>query len=151
MTAAGMIELDQVLRDRLLAFVPADGTPTLAAQLTGGLWLDEAPDDVASPYGVLRVLSAPTDGDAGLRKQLLIECLLYGRQSAQRATLKRAGDVIEQALWKWVDSSAGTLVLTETAVQAVPPYQAPADRELVALRVTATAYVYLPMLTQYTT
>lgn len=151
MTAAGASELDQVLRTRLLGFAPADGTPPLAAQLAGDLWLDEAPDDVTTPYGVLRVLTAPTDGDAEIRKLLLIECMLYGRPSAQRPTLKRCGDVIEQALWKWIDTTAGVLVLTGTAVQSVPPFATPADRELVAVRVTATGYVYLTMLTQYTT
>jgi hypothetical protein len=150
MSAAGTAELLQAVRTRLLTFVPRDGSPSLATVLTGGLWLDEAPDTVTTPFGVLRLLQTPTEGDALVRKLVLVELLLYGRPSAQRPTIQRAADVAEQALWKWTDTGVGELVMTGTTVQWLPPFAAPADRELIGCRLTATAYVYLPMLTQYT-
>ncbi|HXE60748.1 MAG TPA: hypothetical protein VN607_08565 [Gemmatimonadaceae bacterium] len=146
----GQLALEQALRTRLLTFVAADGSPTLAAQLTD-IWIDEAPDDAVAPYGVLHVhvLDNADPGDGGFRRQGTVVLDLYGRNSAQRQALKSCSDVAQEALWKWVDDSTGPLVLTDSGVQWRPPDPNAADRELIIAYVGAEFYWYPDSLSQY--
>lgn len=149
MTLPGALARDQVIRSQLLNFAPADGTPALAALLTGGLFIDEAPDNSTSPYGVLRVTEAQSQGDASLHVDLMVELMLFARNSSQRAALRQAADVAQEALWRFLDTTTGTLFLTDARTQVLPPYTAPGDRELIAIRVAATGYWYPLTISQY--
>jgi len=153
MTAPGELALEQAIRTRLLTFTPIDGTPTLATQLGSRLYIDEAPDNVTAPYAVLQITRPDNveEGDAGFRRELQVLLSLYGRNSAQRATLKSCADVAEEALYKWLDDTTGVLFTTGTGTDWLPPDPVPADRELITARVHATAYWYPDSLTQYAT
>jgi len=153
MTAPGELALEQAVRTRLLTFAPADGTPTLGVQLGSRLYIDEAPDNITAPYAVLQITRPETaeEGDAGFRRELNVLLSLYGRNSAQRATLKSCADVAEEALYKWLDSTTGVLFTTGTGTEWLPPDPVPVDRELITARVRATAYWYPDSLTQYGT
>lgn len=150
MTQPGQLALEQAIRTRLLTFTPADGSPTLATQLSD-ITIDEAPDTAVAPYGVLHahVLDNADPGDSGFRRQGTFVLDLYGRNSSQRQALKSCCDVAQEALWKWLDNSTGTLVITDSGVQWRPPDPSAADRELIIAYVGAEFYWYPDSLTQY--
>lgn len=151
MATTSTTALEQAIRTRLLTFAPMGGMPSLGTTLGTRLYIDQAPEMPTYPYGVqrLRVLTGGVDGQ--LRAQGMFELMLYGRPSATREAMKDAADVAVQALRDWATTSGGLIRVTGTTWQALPPFGAPADRELVAVRVTATLYVYPDFLTQYAT
>ena len=149
MSTVSTIAIAQEVRAQLLGFTPIDGSPTLATALSGQLWIEDAPDDAVAPYGVLRYRELSAGGaDGDIRRVAQLELMLYSRPASTRAAIRQAGDVAEQALHRWLNST-GELFVTECLVQPLPTYAAPADRELVAVRVLAQCYLYPRFLTQY--
>lgn len=151
MSAPGQLQLEQAIRTRLLTFTPVDGSPTLATALGSRLYIDEAPDSITAPYAVLHLAQSATgdEGDSGFRREATLTLSLYGRNSAQRATLKLCADVAQQALWKWLDASTGAAFMTGSGTEWLPPDPNAADRELITAIVKATLYWYPDSLTQY--
>src|SRR6185437_5130769 len=129
MSTVSTIAIAQEVRAQLLGFTPIDGSPTLGAALSGQLWIEDAPDTAVAPYGVLRYRELSAGGaDGDIRRVAQLELMLYSRPASTRAAIRQAGDVAEQPLHT---------------------YAAPADRELVAVRVLAQCYLYPRFLTQY--
>jgi hypothetical protein len=156
-----------IIRTRLLYFEPSGtDTSTLADRLgTYGvsnvprLWLETVPDDVAEDtstsvnlWGLMQLIPAKQAGDDGrFMRRGELEVRLFGRPRRAAADLSGMADVVEQALFAWVNhSTEGGYIkalggLTRTKIL----YDEPSDRELgeIELRVNIS---YAPeFLTQY--
>jgi hypothetical protein len=135
--------IEQAIRTRLLTFNgnalrTALGTATGAGS-TGKLYLDQPPDTVTHPYGVLRFVDLPVMGvDGGAMMKGTCEVILYGRPRAQAAALKAAGQLVLDAWQDFRDTTAGSascLIAHDASSFALVPYTDPNDRELVACRI----------------
>jgi hypothetical protein len=156
-----------IIRTRLLYFEPSGtDTRTLADRLgTYGvssvprLWLETVPDDVAEDtstsvnlWGLMQLIPAKQAGDDGrFMRRGELEVRLFGRPRRAAAAISGMADVVEQALFAWVNhSTEGGYIkalggLTRTKIL----YDEPSDRELgeIELRVNIS---YAPeFLTQY--
>lgn len=142
MSVATFSAIEQAIRTRLLtynsnALRTALGTTTGAGS-DGKLYLDQPPDSVSYPFGVMRFIDLPVVGlDGGAMMRGTCEVILYGRPRAQGATLKEAG-VMLLAAWRDFASTEGNargLFARDAASVALVQYLDPNDRELVACRV----------------
>ena len=158
-----------IIRTRLLTFEPSGGdTRTLATRLgtynAGGtlvprFWFETVPDDVSEDtstnvnlWGLMQMIPAKQAGDDGrFMRRGELEVQLFGRPRRAAAELSGMADVVEQALFAWINhSTEGGYIkalggLTRTKII----YDDPSDRELgeIDLRVNIS---YAPeFLTQY--
>jgi hypothetical protein len=143
MSVATLTAVEQAIRTRLLTFNSsalrtALGTATGAGS-DGKLYIDQPPDAVAPPYGVMRFLDFPVTGvDGGAMVKGTLEVMLYGRPRAQGAALKAAGALVLDAWQAFSDTTAGNaqcLVARDAQGFTLIPYTDPADRELVVCRI----------------
>lgn len=136
--------IEQAMRTQLLTYVPSSGG-TLSSRLgtatgagsSGKLYIDQPPDSVTEPYGVMRFIEFPVTGlDGGAMVKGTLELIIYGRPRAQGSTIKAMGALVLEA-WKnfrYTESSGRCLVARDATSMALVPYTDPADRELVACR-----------------
>lgn len=136
------------LRTRLLTFQPLHGQgDPLSTQLdcalavdgsgiwNGGLYVDQAPDNAAYPYAVMRFASQREGAYGGDRLAGELEIQVYGRPRAMLASVKGIADTMQQALQRWSDTSGQALILShEDRRETLPMYGSPADREVCAER-----------------
>lgn len=158
-----------IIRTRLLSFVP-DGTDTrtLATRIgtysAGGvavprLWLETVPDDVSEDrstnvnlWGLMQLIPAKQAGDDGrFMRRGELEVVLLGRPRRAAAELSGMADVVEQALFAWINhSTEGGYVkalggLTRTKII----YDDPSDRELGEIQLRVNVSYSPQFLTQY--
>jgi hypothetical protein len=165
-TTDGLME---IIRQRLLTFEPMGtdtrtledriGTYNAGGVLIPRLWRETVPDDVREDtgtnvnlWGMMQLIPAKQHGDDGrFMRRGELEVLLNGRPRRAAAELSGMADVVEQALFAWINhSTEGGYVkalggLTRTKIM----YDEPSDRELgqIELRVNIS---YAPeFLTQY--
>lgn len=159
MSLASTQSILQEIRTRLLTFTPASGSTlaTLLGSTTSGsgsdgkLFLNQAPDGITGFYGVLRLYDEFQQGmDGGFLLRCQAELILYGRPRAQQGAVERMADVVQQA-WLWFDSTQvdGVLIADRTMSRMSIPYEDPADRELVAIRLLLPFRVAPQYLVQY--
>lgn len=158
--------LDRLLktvRASLLAFVPMShpvgGTATLAARLgtvpgagsDGKLYITQVPDNTAYPYGVMRWMSGQAAGDDGgfqLRGTIELQLFHYGRKNEPAVSAMM--DVVEAAWRDFVATAVGdTIVAQRASGRMVVPYEPPADRELVCVRILLPLYATPAYQAQY--
>ena len=148
MATATMTDVYATLRTRLLSFVQAGSGDSLDALLSGRLYNDQPPADAVFPYGVLRLPDLLTTGvDGTMRLAGDLELMLYGRPASTRATMRHAGDIALSGPRTWATTSGGLIKITDARVQMVPALPAPADSEVVAVRVVASLYCWPAFLT----
>ncbi len=150
--------IEDTLRTRLLTFSPLSGadlpttlgTATSGAGSDGKLYWDAAPDNEGPRWGILRLMNrrSRTDGQEG--EQAEFEVTLFGRPRSQKATLELCADLCDQALLRFKDSSGGGLVgIWGRMRSTMPPFNGPADAEVVQIRLVYTVYILPAYLTQY--
>jgi hypothetical protein len=134
----------QIVRNRLLTFTPASGS-TLATLLgstssgsgsDGKLFVGQAPDNLTGAWGIIRIIDAPQQGfDGGFMIRATAELMLYQQGRRNQAAVERMADVATQAWLDWIYSENGAVIASErVASRFTVPYEEPADRELVAVR-----------------
>ena len=156
MSTASQTATLQAVRTRLLAYTPpggSSGTTLLGtragAAADGKLYIDQAPDDVTDPYGVLRIADWRSEGDdGGFARRLEIELQLRTRPRSAAAALKLIADQFERALRSWADTTAGVIVSRQGLTRSTVFFEAPADREVVLERLLIPMYVHAQYLTQ---
>lgn len=136
----------QAIRTRLLSFdggvvVSALGTASGAGS-AGKLYIDQAPDTVTVPYGVLRAVDWRSEGDDGqFARRAQVELHLMSRPRSAASALKAIADDCERALRSWVDASSGP-IRVQGITRATVFYEEPADREVVLERLLISLYVH---------
>ena len=156
MSTGSQLAVLQAVRTRLLTYTPSGGSSgaVLLGALAGAgsdgkLYLDQAPDDVTEPYGVLRVLDWRSEGDdGGFARRLELELQLRTRPRSAATALHALADQCERALRAWRDVSSGALVARQGLTRATVFFEAPADREVVLERLLVPMYAHAQYLTQ---
>ena len=168
MSSDSTSEIEDTLRTRLLEFAPLAGDPLpdvlgrteQAAGANGALFWDAAPDKLTAAgtttplnrWGVMRLMNrrSRTDGQEG--EQADLEIMFFGRPRNQKATLELCADLCDQALLRFKESSGGGLIgIWGRMRSTLPPFQSPADAEVVQIRLVYTVYILPAYLTQYST
>lgn len=159
MSTTSTLGVLNIIRSRLLTFVPASGS-TLAVLLgstasgagsDGKLYLNQAPDDVTGFWAVLRLIDAPPLGfDGGFLLKATCELILYGRPRSQQSAVERMADRVQEAWLNWsYTETGGHVSALDIASRISVPYAEPADRELVAIRLLLPFRCAPQFLTQY--
>lgn len=143
----------QAIRTRLLSFsggVVATALGTLSgAGSDGKLYIDQAPDNVTVPYGVLRIADWRSEGDDGqFARRVEVELQLLTRPRTNASALKGIADHCERAMRAWRDVSSGVLCARQGLTRATVLYEEPADREVVLERLLIPLYVHPTYTTQ---
>lgn len=143
----------QAVRSRLLAWsggAIAAALGTLAGAGSGGkLYIDQAPDTVTVPYGVLRIADWRSEGDDGqFARRVEVELQLLTRPRTNASALKGIADNCERALRAWRDVSSGVLCVRQGLTRATVFFEEPADRDVVMERLLIPLYVHPTYLTQ---
>lgn len=136
-------ELLNVVRTRLLTFMPPDATETLAQMIgtttegsgqDGKLYKVQAPDKLPHPYGLIRLIDLVPQGDDGrYLERGVIELQFFHRPRRNMADCEAFADRARQAWHRWVSAADGISALRVEG-RATITYTEPADRELVQVR-----------------
>jgi hypothetical protein len=153
--------LQAQLRTRLLAFQTLDGD-TLADTIgrtetgpgvVGRLYWDQAPQwsptAIPPTWGVLSLKNRRRDAEQAEREMAELEVMLFGRPRTVLETLELAGDIIEQAMLRYVDATVGLVGCWGSLRNALPPFPAPADRDLAQIQLVFTLVLWPAYKTQY--
>jgi hypothetical protein len=123
------------LRARVLDYGPA---PTLRTTLTSRLYVLQAPDDAAYPFLEWRLVNRSTGaGDDGRFREVAdLEVQCHARPRAALPTAEAIMDRVESALLHYSEETPAGLVTVRRMLQrdTLPPFPAPADREVVQIR-----------------
>lgn len=115
----------------------------------GKLYVDQAPDTVTYPYGVMRAVDWRAEGDDGsYARRLQLELHLVHRPRGNASAIKAIADNAERALRAWRDLTSGAIVAQQGITRATVFYGEPADREVVLERLLIPLYVHATYLTQ---
>lgn len=144
-----------LIRERLLGFQPRSGA--MLSTVLDDLWIVQAPDDAAFPYGTLRFINTNADGATnGDRQTMDAELMLYAQPRSRLSALEGYADVADQAMLRWqaylprVGILPVSLVFTrERSRYSLPPAPPPADREICGIRCVYPLVVWPSYLTQY--
>lgn len=145
MSTASWTGVKQIIRNRLLTFTPTGGGSTLRTRIgdtatgsgsDGKLWWDQAPDDATGLWAIARIIDAPVTGfDGGFLIKATAEVIFYGRPRKMAAQVEAMADVAMEAWHDWAYSEAGgDVIASDPTNRFTIPYEEPADRELVAVR-----------------
>lgn len=145
MSDSGTTALLASIITHLLTFAPKGGGATISTKLSARLWAIRAPDNSATPHGVVRVMSRTQSGDdASLREEGRIELQLFGRPLKQSVDVEYCADVAEAALLKFSANYGGLFdVRARVTRDTLPPPPSPGDREIAQVRVV-WAYSWWP-------
>lgn len=145
MSTASWTGVLAIIRNRLLTFSPTGGGTTLAVRLgststgsgsDGKLFHSQAPDKLTGLWAVLRLIDAPVTGfDGGFLVRATAELQIFGRPRQMAAQVEAAADVVMEAwnLWSYVEVG-GVVIADKITNRFTVPYEEPADRELVQVR-----------------
>ena len=146
------------IRNQLLTFVPKGGGSTLNTALggvgtnDGRLYKSQAPDTVAYPFGVMRMINRLTGGEYnGEREAFDLEIMLFGRPRSQGKTIEDAADLFDQAMLRYRDGSSGAIFSRSRQRDTMPAPVDPADREVVQIRLAYSCKAWPLYLTKYST
>lgn len=140
------------MRLALLDFENVDGVK-LRDTLGDSLYRNRSPDNLAFPYGTMRMNTRRTPGYSGRRLDGKIEVLLYGRPSSQIDLISDCADLCEQAMLDYVNASPlqGLLFTADVQRDELPPAGDPVDSETVTIRLLFTLAIWPAYLTRLTT
>ena len=142
----------QLLIARLLTYVDPDGHTLGDANALGTrLYRITAPDNVSGGalYGVLTLQSPQLpEGTDGLKLTAQLELMLFGRPRSQQAVVEGLGDRALSALLTYRDASSGLVWFENAVAQSLPRFAAPADSDLVQVRVLAKLHCYPTLLSR---
>lgn len=131
-----------LLRDRLLNTADPDGQ-TLDAALSGRLYRVAAPDTATYPYGLMRIQSPQIAPDTdGLKMTADLEVLFFGRPRATQPEIEALGDRAVAVLMPYRDASSGLVYVASATSEALPEFPAPADANVVQVRVLAKLHLW---------
>jgi hypothetical protein len=137
-----------MIRDRLLNFAPLSGSKLLDS--LSDLWVVQAPDTAAFPYGTLRFINTIRDGAyGGYRQTMDVELLLHASPRDQQAALEGYADIADEALLGWRQADSGLAFSFEGMRLSLPPAPPPADIEVCTIRLTYPVVVWPAFLAQY--
>lgn len=159
MSTASWQGVKQIIRTRLLTFTPQSGT-SLATRLgatssgsgvDGKLFFSQAPDNLTGFWAVLRIIDAPVAGfDGGFLIRATAELIVYGRPRKMEPQVEACADVAMEAWLNYRYTEVGGVFLADDPTNRFTiPYEEPADRELVAVRVLLPFRVAPIFLTRY--
>lgn len=146
------------IRYRLLNFTPAVGSTlrTLIGSTASGsmadgkIALDQAPDNISGFWGILRLIDFPQQGfDGGFMIRGQAELTLYGRPRKVQADVERMADLVMEAWMHWATNASGHISAMAITNRYTIPYEEPADRELVAVRLVLPFRCIPSFLLQY--
>ena len=161
MTTQSTNAILNTIRSRLLTFAPLGGGPTLATQIgstasgsgsDGKLFKHQAPDDLTGTWGVLRLRDFPQQGfDGGMMLRGQVELILYGKPRTPTlvTNLERMADTVTEAWMDWAYTASGHISAHDITSRFHIPYEEPANRELVAIRLLLPFRCAPTFLTQY--
>ena len=145
MTIASTVSTDALyvlLRDQLLNTADPDGN-TLAAALSNRLWRIAAPDTGTYPYGLMTIKSPQMVPDTnGLKMTADLELLFFGRPRAQQPAIEALGDRAVAVLMQYRDTSSGLVYVASAVSESLPEFPAPADANIVQVRVLAKLHYW---------
>lgn len=152
MTTLSTQGIYQLLRTRLLGFIPRQGT-TLNTRLTGRLYTVQAPDVLVYPYAVMRWMdpAATPEYNDGIRKSGTLEIQVFTRPRSEQWTCEGIADLIEQALNGWADGTSGLTFARHVRRVTMPPAPSPMDREVCQITLFVPVVSWPVMLSQYVT
>lgn len=131
-----------LLRNRLLNTPDPDGQ-TLAAALSGRLWRIAAPDTATYPYGLMTLKSPQLVPDSdGLKMTADLEVLFFGRPRSSQAEIEALGDRAVAVLMTYRDTSSGLVYVASATSESLPEFPAPADANIVQVRVLAKLHYW---------
>ncbi len=145
MSTASWTGVKSIIRNRLLTFSPTGGGTTLRVRLgetttgsgaDGKFFWDQAPDKLSGLWMVGRIIDMPITGfDGGFLIRATAEVIAYGRPRKSSADVEAAADVVMEAWNGWAYTEVGGHIsATDITNRFTIPYEEPADRELVAVR-----------------
>jgi hypothetical protein len=138
-------------RERLETYQSGGDLKSLAERLPGGVRRANAvPDTNPFPYAALRLINGRQATDNQLRYHVDLECFLFGhgRTDAVMRELEASATIVERALNSWRDTAGGLFSCRVTDTDDVPPFDEPADKEVVQIRVIAHLRLYPHWLAQ---
>lgn len=136
----------QAIRTRLLTYQPPASASTLAVLLgstsvgagsDGKLFLNQAPDSISGFWAILRLIDAPQTGlDGGFMIRATCELQFFAQGRKNQAAVERMADTALQAWTGWLDTDAAgnCIAARDITNRFAVPYEDPADRELVQIR-----------------
>jgi hypothetical protein len=151
---SGTAALLKGLQQWLLAFVPKDVPADTLATRLNGIYQVQVPDNAPFPYGVLRLDNNVSHGAYNAdRLTADLELQLYDRPREKLANLERSADVADMALLRFTTGSTppgvGVVFGRDRTRNTLPPFPAPADREVCAIRLVFPLTIWPAYLTQY--
>jgi len=81
--------------------------------------------------------------------RLALEINVYHRPRLRASIAEDLADLVQSALLRWHDSSSGLVFAQGCERATIPPLPAPADRELVHVRLVCQLVAWPLFLTQY--
>lgn len=153
MTTSSQLATLQLIRRRLLSFSGGVVTTALGtlsgAGSDGKLYIDQAPDTVTYPYGVLRIADWRSEGDDGqFARRVVVELQLVTRPRSNASAIKSIADNCERAMRAWRDVDSGAVWTQQGMTRATVTYEEPADREVVMERLLIPLGVHPTLTTQ---
>jgi hypothetical protein len=125
-----------MLRNQVLDYVDPDGYTNRAA--VTDLYRLSAPDNASAPYGVLSIKSPQSVADQNhLKLAADVEVMWFGRPRKTQPDIEALGDRTVQALLTFRNHTSGLTYFSSATSESLPAFSAPADRELVQVRVLA--------------
>jgi hypothetical protein len=141
----------EAMRDALLNYENVDGD-ALRDILGENLYRNRAPDNLAFPYGTLRLNTRRTHGYSGRRLDGQLEVLLHGRPSSELEAISDAADRCEQAMLDFVNASPQGLIFTANVQRdELPQGSGAVDSETCTIRLLFTLAIWPAYLTSLTT
>lgn len=169
MSSDSTSEIEDTLRNRLLDFAPLSGSPLpdvlgrteQQGGANGALFWDSVPDKLTvaggttplNRWGVMRLMNRrPGRTDGRESEQAELEITWFARPRGQKATMESCADIADQALLRFKESSGGGLIWVGDRLRTtLPPFQSPADAEVVQIRQVWSVFILPAYMTQYST
>ncbi len=151
MSTASTVALFELLRDRILGFTTPDGyavASELGSGKDGRLYYAQAPDDVATPYAVGRLINRQVTLQ-GSRERSDFEVMLFDRPRSRQPIAEELADWIKGSLNGFRSHASGFVMLNPPSSDSLEPIPSPGDSSLVQIRIVAEVISYPRYLTQY--
>lgn len=130
---------------------------SIRAQITASLsasveiYNNQPAQDVTYPYGILRVLNAGAVGQdyEGVEQAVSVELTLVHNPKSNRKELENMGDDVEAAMLHFTEISSNNKIQIKTLINRslLPPFPAPADNDVIQLRMNWDADIVKQFLT----
>ena len=151
--------IEVALRNRLLTFdrLTGDrlndilGGAEEGSGTDGKLYRGKVPDNVAGPFGVMRLMNRRRDSENPQAELAELEVQFYVRNWANRATLNDAADAADEAManYRAVSVEAGVIACWGAKRSDIGPWKEPADADVVQIMCVYTLRLWPANLIQY--